>query len=1158
MKKACLWWFVLLVNMYSLQAQTAPPCPTPDTPAADSCANICIYCNFNGYNGTTTGYTGQTPPGFCGTIENEQWIGFVAGAAAATFSATPSNCTTGNGLQIALYPSCDNTPLQCNGGVAGGGGTPVSVTASLTPGVSYYLLIDGYAGDQCDFQLTVVPPSAMQAPGVGQTGILSGPTGVCPGAEFNYSVPPVSGAGAYHWSAPPGWLINGQPAPVTLLGAGGNIATVTPGFGSGQICVEPLNACNTGAMVCKNVTAVPIPVTVLPKETVCAEDVPYILPWGDEVFNSGTFEYTYSSTQGCDSVVRQTVTVKAPILKFLAPQTICNGDSILVCGEAFKQAGSFSNTCTSYQGCDSIINFSILLLEPIANITPGAVNCATPPVTLNSASTPGIKLWKDANGQVVGNGNTLTVSDPGTYILEVNTPAGGNICTASDTVVVLFGATVPTAAAASTDTLTCIQNSVPLDGNTDTPGAHFFWSGPGGFASTQEDPLANAPGQYTLTVTHPESGCSSQATVEVLADVQAPDVLLSSDTVSCTTPAVQIQCSTSVAEPLFSWAGPAGFIAEEQNPITGTPGLYTVTVTATANGCASTAEITVPGGILPPSAITTGGTLTCAVSAIQLTCTTNADMPSFSWQGPAGFSSVEQNPETSIQGTYEVTVTGADGCTATSVALVLENKQAPAIEVAGNTLSCTQPYDTLECTTQAALPYFDWSGPGFSSILQNPIVTAAGTYTVTVTDTNNGCTNTASIEIALTGQLPEVNIAPPAVLTCIQTSVLLEGNSPTANPVFSWIGPNGFSAGSPATTAEIPGVYVLVVSDTAIGCAGADQVTIVEDVDAPGAEVSGAGTITCATPVLSLNGSSSLPDASYQWLAPGLPPIAGQALSVNAPGLYILVVTDPGNGCVSTASALVLQDTVHPAFALQADTITCRTDSLFIGAPDPQGYQFEWTGPNGFSTQQSGFWIQLSELGAYQATVTNPGNGCTQVLTVDEFVQNLVPPVIDLVAITDDQLSQQIGAIDIGINYPGAVMVAWYRDGVLLSNQEDIANLPAGKYTVVVTANDNGCTASLVLVISNLLVSTDAVSKEAYWDIFPNPASARLQLRYHGPGRPETTLLVTDVAGRVVINPIALTVPYITLPVEHLPPGMYRLLIQTPNGALWKPVVIQR
>jgi hypothetical protein len=229
-----------------------------------------------------------------------------------------------------------------------------------------------------------------------------------------------------------------------------------------------------------------------------------------------------------------------------------------------------------------------------------------------------------------------------------------------------------------------------------------------------------------------------------------------------------------------------------------------------------------------------------------------------------------------------------------------------------------------------------------------------------------------------------------------------------------------------------------------------------------------------------------------------------------------------------------------------------------IGVHDPKGYQFEWTGPNGFSTHQSGFWIHLSELGVYHATVTNPGNGCTQLLTVDEFVQNIVPPVIDPVLITDDQLGQQIGAIDIDINYPGAVTVAWYRDGVLLSNEEDIANLPAGKYTVVVTANDNGCTASLMFVISNLLVSTDDVSKEASWDIFPNPAKTRLQLRYHGPGQPETTLRITDVTGRIVISQIALPAPYITLPVEHLPPGMYRLLIQTQNGAHWKPVVIQR
>ncbi len=157
----------LTAGVYSATATDANGCTATTTAAvtqpvitpapANECPNVCIHCDLDGYMGSTDGYTGNWVPGFCGTIENEQWIGFVATASTVTITATPSNCTQGNGVQLALYPDCTGNPIACNIGLNGGGNTPVSITASVTPGVSYYLLVDGYAGDQCDFIIDVTP-----------------------------------------------------------------------------------------------------------------------------------------------------------------------------------------------------------------------------------------------------------------------------------------------------------------------------------------------------------------------------------------------------------------------------------------------------------------------------------------------------------------------------------------------------------------------------------------------------------------------------------------------------------------------------------------------------------------------------------------------------------------------------------------------------------------------------------------------------------------------------------------------------------------------------------------------------------------------------------------------------------------------------------------
>ncbi|MEZ4788846.1 MAG: hypothetical protein R2811_02385 [Flavobacteriales bacterium] len=66
---------------------------------------------------------------------------------------------------------------------------------------------------------------------------------------------------------------------------------------------------------------------------------------------------------------------------------------------------------------------------------------------------------------------------------------------------------------------------------------------------------------------------------------------------------------------------------------------YNLTVTG-ANGCTSTASALVEQDSCSGRGCT-GGTLTCAVTSIQLQGSGNG---SFAWTGPNGFTSNEQNP----------------------------------------------------------------------------------------------------------------------------------------------------------------------------------------------------------------------------------------------------------------------------------------------------------------------------------------------------------------------------------------------------------------------------------------------------------------------------------------------------------------------------------
>lgn len=229
---------------FALPAQLPTPCPS-GSQAAESCADACIFCNFDGFVGSTYGGSAdEDSTDFCGTLENVQWLGFIAGATSATFTTTPIACLDSNGVQIALYADCQAEPLACNIGKEFGGAAPVSITVNnLQPGANYYLLIDGYGGDLCSFSVAVTPAEAVYEPPLGVVGALSGPVSGCPGAVFSYSVLPVAGAGGYFWDGPPGTLVNGEPVPFFAAGPAGHQVKITLGNQSGPICVQAANSC---------------------------------------------------------------------------------------------------------------------------------------------------------------------------------------------------------------------------------------------------------------------------------------------------------------------------------------------------------------------------------------------------------------------------------------------------------------------------------------------------------------------------------------------------------------------------------------------------------------------------------------------------------------------------------------------------------------------------------------------------------------------------------------------------------------------------------------------------------------------------------------------------------------------------------------------------
>lgn len=69
---------------------------------------------------------------------------------------------------------------------------------------------------------------------------------------------------------------------------------------------------------------------------------------------AGSYQQTFASQLGCDSIVTLTLEV-LPLQETYLTEAICEGESISVGGESYTASGSYSNVLTGYNGCDSTV-----------------------------------------------------------------------------------------------------------------------------------------------------------------------------------------------------------------------------------------------------------------------------------------------------------------------------------------------------------------------------------------------------------------------------------------------------------------------------------------------------------------------------------------------------------------------------------------------------------------------------------------------------------------------------------------------------------------------------------------------------------------------------------------------------------------------------------
>ncbi|MBK6821429.1 MAG: SprB repeat-containing protein [Bacteroidetes bacterium] len=257
---------------------------------------------------------------------------------------------------------------------------------------------------------------------------------------------------------------------------------------------------------------------------------------------------------------------------------------------------------------------------------------------------------------------------------------------------------------------------------------------------TTEDISGLGVGTYSVTVTD-GNGCSANLSVNITQPV-ALNLSVTNTGVLCnggTTGTIDLTVSGGTLPYGYNWSN--GLTTEDLTNLG--VGTYTVTVTD-GNGCTATLSI----AIAEPLAIVLSETHTDVLcnggttGTIDLTVSGGTLPYGYTWSN----GSTTEDINSLGVGSYTVTVTDGNGCTATLSIAIAEPLALVLSETHTDVLCNGGTTGTIDLTVSGGiLPYgYNWSNGSTTEDLTN---LGVGTYTVTVTD-GNGCTATLSIAMA--------------------------------------------------------------------------------------------------------------------------------------------------------------------------------------------------------------------------------------------------------------------------------------------------------------------------------------------------------------------------------------------------------------------------
>ncbi len=630
---------------------------------------------------------------------------------------------------------------------------------------------------------------------------------------------------------------------------------------------------------------------------------------------AGTYNYTVTDANGCTSTTTATVTEPSALTISMSNTNVsCNGGSNATATATVNggvapysyvwsnagttstvsglTAGTYSVVATDANGCT--ISGNVTITQPTAlqestsstNVTCNGGDNGTGTITVSGGTSPYTYLWSNGNTNAFANG----------------LPANSYAVTATDangcTIVGHVTITQPTAIAITITktTITCFGGNNGSASASVTGGVapySYQWSSGETIASISN----KTAGNYTVTVTD-ANGCTMSKCVYIIQNAQIT-AAATINNVTCnggTNGSAVLATSGGTAPYTYAWVG-----GGTGNSISNKPaGIYNVLITD-ANGCTNYKCVT----ITQPTAIGLTTTKTNAINPTSATGTASVSVTggtgayTYLWSSGEATASIANK----LPGNYTVTVTDANGCTA-SASVTISTNGTITLTTSQSNLTCNGGSNgscSVAATGGNGTYTYLWSDGSTTSSISNK---SAGTYTVTVTDgtgTNNAATVTLTQPSAVIVNGTKTNV------TCnggTNGSVVTTVNGGTGAYTYLW---SDLSTSSSISN-KPAGPYVVTVTD-ANGCTGSKSFYVTQ----PTAIV-----ITIATTGTSAGSCTGTATAT----------VSGGAVSPYTYAWSNSSTTNVASGlCANTTATVTVTDANGCTKSKASGTITCGTST---------------------------------------------------------------------------------------------------------------------------------------------------------------------------------------------------------------------------------------